>query len=362
MVARERMARGDSRLRRRAGLILPIVSFFAFVGLLAGCKGAAKGPETLVVVSWGGAMQDAQREVIYKTFETKYGVKVQDVSPTDYGKFKAMVDSKNVEWDVADVDADFVPRAVKGELLEPLDFKVIDKTSLEPDLTTDYSVGAEWFALAIGYSTKDYAKGKNPKTWPEFWNTKKFPGKRTLWKYAPGTLETALMADGVPIDKLYPLDVDRAFKSLDRIKKATQVWWTTGAQPAQLLTDNEVSLAAAWNGRITTAKIQGAAVDIDFGQSVLMADVWAVPKGTKHKDLAMKFIAWATAPEQQAAFAKLIPYGPVNGKAFDLLDAGVKAALPSSPDKRANQVILNVKYWFDNYDAINDRFQKWLLE
>ena len=39
------------------------------------------------------------------------------------------------------------------------------------------------------------------------------------------------MADGVAPDKLYPLDVDRAFKKLEEIKPNITVWWTSGRNP-----------------------------------------------------------------------------------------------------------------------------------
>jgi putative spermidine/putrescine transport system substrate-binding protein len=327
-----------------------------------GSSNVKAASKELVIVSWGGALQEAHTKAFFKPFEKKYGVTIKIVSPPDYGKFKAMVQSKNVEWDVVDSDADFVPRAIKQNLLEPLDFKVIDKKDLDASLTTKYSVGSEIYAYGMAYDTEKFPKGKQPKTWKDFWNTKKFGGKRSLWKYAPGTLEAALLADGVSPKNLYPLDINRAFKSLDKLKKDVQVWWSTGAQPAQLLSDKEVTLAGAWNGRITTAKKQGAKEDMEFNQSILLADSWVIPKGAKNKSLAMKFIAFATSAKPQAELSKLIPYGPVNSKAYNYLSASVKESLATSTDKRKTQVMLDVNYWMDNYDKVNDRFQKWLLQ
>src|SRR5256885_16366801 len=51
------------------------------------------------------------------------------------------------------------------------------------------------------------------------------PPRSTLFPYT--TLfrsEFALIADGVALDKLYPIDIDRAFRSLDRIKKDVVKW------------------------------------------------------------------------------------------------------------------------------------------
>src|SRR4029077_3758347 len=41
-------------------------------------------------------------------------------------------------------------------------------------------------------------KTSTPKTWADFWNVAKWPGKRGLWYGPQETLEVALMADGVP--------------------------------------------------------------------------------------------------------------------------------------------------------------------
>lgn len=369
-------------MKKSIKIVALLVTLIMAVSLLAGCGVSSASKEStaaagstaaasessgskdkeLVIASWGGALNDAQRSAYFKPFEEKYGVKIKEVTPVDYAKLKAMVSSGKVEWDLVDADSDFVPRGMKQNLLEKLDFNVIDKTDLEPSLVTDYSVGAELFAYVIAFNTDAYAKDTQPKSWSEFWDVSKFPGKRALWKWPIGTLEIALLADGVTPDKMYPLDVDRALKSLDKIKKDVQVWWSTGSQPAQLLTDKEVVLGAAWNGRITAAQKQGAKIDVDFGQSILLGDSWVVPKGAPHKDLAMKFISFATSPETQAAFAKNIPYGPVNKKAFDSLDDATKASLASSPDKRAKQMLINMDWWAENFDSVNQKFNDWLLK
>lgn len=70
-------------------------------------------------------------------------------------------------------------------------------------------------------------------------------------------LEAALLADGVPMDELYPLDLDRAFAKLDTIKDDI-VWWTKGAEPSQMLSTGEADYALAWSGRIATAKDEGS--------------------------------------------------------------------------------------------------------
>src|SRR6185312_964197 len=94
-------------------------------------------------------------------------------------------------------------------------------------------------------------------------------------------LESAIMATGVPADpsKVYPVDIDKAYDSLSKIKKDVVKWWDAGALPAQMLNDKEAVLATAWNGRIAAIQATGAPVEIAWDQGQLLKDAWAVPKG-----------------------------------------------------------------------------------
>ena len=120
---------------------------------------------------------------------------------------------------------------------------------------------------------------------------KKFPGPRSLRNHPVDNLEAALMADGVAKDKLYPIDVDRAFKKLDQIQPHINVWWTTGQQPAQLLVDKEVVLATGWNGRFYDLIRKEAPLAIEWNGGILKQGSWVVPKGAKDQYWAMKMLA-----------------------------------------------------------------------
>ncbi|MGG1663706.1 ABC transporter substrate-binding protein [Brevibacillus sp. NRS-1366] len=316
----------------------------------------------LVVVGYGGQNSTAKMKSIYKPFEEKYNVKIKEVTPTNYGQFKAMVQSGNVEWDVVDVDTDFVYRGAREGLLEPLDYNVISKDGIIPQFAHEYGIGAYLYDVPIAYSTNVYSKENHPRTWSEFWDTEKFPGKRTLWKYPVALMEQALLADGVRKEELYPLDINRAFTRLDKIKKNISVWWSQGDQPVLMLTGKDAALASAWNGRVSQQKKDGAPIDLEYNQSIVLGDSWVVPKGSKNKELAMKFIAFATAAEQQANFCKLIDDSPTNTKALDLLDQSDKERLGLTDETLKTKVIVNYDWWDQNFDKVNETFEKWLIE
>jgi putative spermidine/putrescine transport system substrate-binding protein len=52
---------------------------------------------------------------------------------------------------------------------------------------------------------------------------RRFPGPRSLRNHPVDNLEFALLADGAAMDKLYPIDMDRAFRKLDEIRQHVAV-------------------------------------------------------------------------------------------------------------------------------------------
>jgi putative spermidine/putrescine transport system substrate-binding protein len=328
-----------------------IIALMATVVAFAGQASATD----LVFTSWGGTTQDAQKTYWADPFTEQTQINVVQDGPTDYGKIKAMVESGNVTWDVVDVEGDYAVQAGNAGLLEKLDFSVIDKTMLDPRFVTDYSVGSFYYSFVIGCN-KDVVEAC-PKTWADVFDTAKFPGKRTFYKWsAPGVIEAALLADGVPADKLYPLDLDRAFKKLDTIK-ADIVWWDSGAQSQQLLASAEAPYGSFWNGRLTALAQTGVNVETSWTNNITAADSLVVPKGTKNKEAAMKFIAHATTDMAQARFAMETGYAPTNLDSNLLMDAEIRKTLPDM--QAETQVNADMAYWAEHRDEIGTRWYAW---
>ncbi|MFD1725666.1 ABC transporter substrate-binding protein [Rhizobium viscosum] len=309
----------------------------------------------MVFTSWGGTTQDAQKSLWAGAWSPQSNIMVTQDGPTDYGKLKAMVEADNVTWDVVDVEGDYAVQAGKAGLLEKLDFTVIDKSKLDPRFVTDYSVGSFYYSFVIGCN-KDAVEAC-PKTWADIFDTAKFPGKRAFYKWsAPGVVEAALLADGVPADKLYPLDLDRAFKKLDTIKSDI-VWWDSGAQSQQLLASAEAPFGSFWNGRLTALAKTGVSVETSWTNNITAADALVVPKGAKNKEAAMKFIANATSGKPQADFATMTGYAPINLDSPGMMDPEVRKTLP---DQQAQtQVNADMNYWAEHRDEIGKRWYAW---
>jgi putative spermidine/putrescine transport system substrate-binding protein len=313
-------------------------------------------PSQMVISTGGGALDDAYKVAYFEAWTAKTGIAIT-TGPNTGAKLKAMVEQKAVEWDVSQQPAELAATMAKQGLLEPLDYSIIDKSKLIKGVAFDDFVMCDIAAYHIAWNTKLVKPGTEPKDWPGFWA---FSGRRGLWKRPYQTMEVALMADGVDKDKLYPLDIDRALKSLSKIKDGVY-WWERGAQVAQILIDGEVEVTAAWNGRVYDPKRSGAPVDYHLNQALLVADAWVVPKGAPNKRESMEFIALALSAERQAAFAQKLPYGPVNGDALKLLSKETLAILPSAEENLKRSSFLDVRWWAENGERAEGAFNKWII-
>ena len=196
------------------------------LGTLGCGGGGGSAGRGLVFTSYGGAFQKAQANAWLKPYSKETGTEIRQDSPTDYAKLQSMVENNQVIWDVVDVGNDFGLEST-ADLLEPLDYSVIDKGSILEGYATKYRVANIIYSNILAYNTEQI--DGTPRNWVDFFDTQKFPGARGLYKNPSQTLEAALLGDGVPPENLYPLDVDGALNKLDTIKDQI-VWWEIGGQ------------------------------------------------------------------------------------------------------------------------------------
>jgi putative spermidine/putrescine transport system substrate-binding protein len=260
------------------------------------------------------------------------------------------------------VESGEIGRACEEGLLEKLDYsKFGKKADFIPAAFQDCGFGAFVWSTVLGYNADKLKTA--PKNWADFWDVKKFPGKRGMRKGARYNLEFALMADGVPTKDVYTVlstkaGVDRAFKKLDELKPHIQ-WWEAGAQPPQFLVAGDVAMSTVFNGRIDAAQREGKNLKVVWAGSIYDLDYWVIPKGAKGKDAAEKFIAFSSTPEAQYNYASKIAYGPVNNTALKRMDPKMLADLPTSPANAQDSVQQNLKFWTDHGEELEQRFTAW---
>ena len=314
----------------------------------------------VIVNTWGGVLTESEDAAFYKPFTKATGIQVKTATPVSYAKWKAQVVSKAYEWDITTLNQAQWSRAEGEGLVEPIDWTIIDKNKMWPGAVFANGIGFTVLSTNLAYRKDKYPNG-GTKNWADFWDVKKFPGARSLYTGDPVVnVLYALMADGVPKDKLYPPDLNRAFKKLDEIKPHIKVFWTQGTQSQQLIRDGEVDMMSIWNARATDLQKQGHPIELVWEGNTMVITNIGVAKGAPNAKAAWEYIKHSIEPEPLAAYAKLLPYGPANPEAFKFIPEDIAKNLPTYPANLAVGVAVDPVWGAENNAKLEERFAQWL--
>ncbi len=341
---------------------------YGFVAALAIGVAAVFAPQAeardLTVVSWGGAYQDAQRDVYFRPFMQQSNARMLEESwDGGIGVLRAKIQSGNNNWDVVQVEGDELLIGCDEGLFEQLDYaRIGGRDRYLPQATHECGVGSILYNFVLAWDRSRYS---GTPTWQDFFAPDRVPGARGLRRNVKGALEYALLGDGVPPADVYrvlatPEGVDRAFRALDRIKPNV-VWWSAMAQAPQILGSGEVMFTQAANGRITSAnRNEGRNFGIQWAGSLAVVDSWVIMRNSPNRDQAYQFLNFVSAPQLQAQLTQRIPYGGPSRGANDDLSPEVRAVSPTNPENLDVSLRLNDQFWLDNLDRLNQRFNAWL--
>ncbi len=315
------------------------------LGLGVAPKLARADSRPFTFTSWGGALSAAEKSAFMDPFAAAKGITIVNTSPTETAKIKAMVQAKAVEWDLVDVGGRTVWQGAQDSFLEQLDLnKIPNAKALQSQWVSPYGVATSTGATIFAWSTKAFPADAGPQSWADFWDVKRFPGPRGLYKYFYYNYEAALLAAGVKRDEVFPVTPEKAEMALGKVKELkpnVTVWWGSGAQPPQLLSSGELALSSAWSGRVLAAAAEGAPIAYTYKDGIAWANWWVVPKGTPYLDLAHEVINYALGEDPQGKLLDLKTYGPVLGSAAAKADAASQKILVMAPDNIKDMLILN---------------------
>lgn len=337
----------------------------SLMGLATACVLATTAhARDLTVAGFGGALQDAMRDSFFRPFSAEKKLPLIEESYSGgIAKIKAMVQSGTTSWDIVQMDENEMILACDEGLLEKIDWAALPgaKDIIAPARHA-CGVGAFVWSKVIAFDGK---RVHGVRSWADFWNVEKWPGKRGLRKQARMTLEIALLADGVEPARIYETlgtkaGQDRAFRKLDALKPHIQ-WWESGAQPVEWLASGDVVMTSAYNGRVVAANKQGRNFRMAWGNQLYAMDFWALPKGGKTKD-AFDLLGYMTAAEPQKAFAEEIVYGVTNAAATKLIAPATQPLLPTAPENMSGAVAVNTPFWVDREEELQQRFNRWVTQ
>lgn len=318
----------------------------------------------IVWATFGGTVGEAYDRIFIKPFTEETGIEVVQTGAADLAKVKASVMAGRPEWDILSLAPSQAVSAVQEELLEPIDYSIITATEddvVYPDAIKKHWVSTQLYTGGIAYNNTLHPNG--PNSWIDFWNTDAFPGRRGLRSRPLDMLEIALLADGVPANEVFPLDVDRAFASLDRIKPHVTNWIDTAPQSIQLVQTNEIDFSFTYHNRVASAQAEGFPMAYSTDQLLVFLNSYAVPKGSRNAEAAMKFLNFIMMrPDLQKQLWDATRLIPLSREATAMIpDEERKLWVPDQESGR--HVIVNAEWWGarGRLAEVTARYQAWLL-
>lgn len=334
--------------------------FALLLAFVFGMALACKDPAPLTVVSYGGgAYHESHMQAFVVPFTEAYNVKVDAVFwNAKFSELRKRVRNGNPAWQVVEItDAQF-KQGLREDLFEELTTPQPQGDFL-PGTRHGRGIANIYWGTVLAFDPGDFPEGRGPAKWRDFWDVVNFPGVRGLQDDPRGTLEFALLADGVAKESLYPLDVERAFRKLDELRPYIAVWWQEGEEAIEALASNRVQVTSAWNGRVFAARRKGGRIAYSWEEAALDLDWWVVPRGARNRKLASEFIAFASTAGRQADLAQRVGYGPVNLDALRLLPPQVQQELPTYSLNWEKAFAMSSEWWSVHEEEMTSRWKDW---
>jgi putative spermidine/putrescine transport system substrate-binding protein len=322
--------------------------------------GAARAQRATVYVnSYGGVWETSWKKAFFDPFTAQTGIEIKTVPGVQFARLKAEVMTGNYEYDLCNLgDSEFAQAKHEG-LLEPVDKTAAKTEQLPQQLVREFSIVSYSLATNIVYRKDKFPNG-GPQSWVDFWDVRKFPGPRCLFDRSFTCLAFALLADGVPKDRLYPMNLDRAFRKMDEIKPHIKVWWRDGAQSQQLIRDSEVDIIAMWNARAIDLIEDGVPLELIWNGAELYWSNLIVPKGDPNAKAAWQFAGFVAQAKQQADFAMLLPYGPANPAARAFIPEARLRLTPAWPGNEQVMFEHDTGWLAPRLAEIRERWTEWM--
>src|SRR5262249_5561992 len=183
---------------------------------------------------------------------------------------------------------------------------------------------------------------------------------RCLYDRSFSCLAFALLADGVPADKLYPMDIDRAFRKMSELKPHIKAWWREGSQSQQLIRDGEVDMIAMWSARAIDLIEDNVPVELVWNGAEIYYANLLVPKGDPNAKAAWQFCNFVAQAKPQADFAMLLPYGPANPEARALMPQARLRQTPAWPENEKIAFKHDAAWIAPRLPRLGGRWTQWL--
>lgn len=319
------------------------------------------GDGQVIYAGFGGTGADAMQAAWFDPFMKASGIDLIRDDSVSWIRLQEMVAADAMEWDIAQGNISY--GVTDNPDLEYLDCEIIDCASFDDAAYPAYPQAVPLLSLAavLTYNTdtfeEDELTGLRDFFDPDIAGMRTIGPTTNGWH---GTLEAALISDGVARDDLYPIDVERALSVLDPIKGRLIV-----AEDHQQCINNvatgESVLAICNNGRVAIAAQEGYPVGIAWGLQIQEADYIYIPKGAPNLENAQKLIAYIV--DNQGAIGNEIAYGALNPDAAGLdPNSAYIDFVPTEHEMTGDEapIRFNLEWWGANRPAVIEQISEWI--
>ncbi|OJU86027.1 MAG: hypothetical protein BGO11_08385 [Solirubrobacterales bacterium 70-9] len=288
----------------------------------------------VIVANYGGSTEEARKKAFWEPFEARTGIQVisADAGTAAVAMIMGEVPTK---WDALHGS---VQESYAAQIYGKKELPTTPKIAWEDLVTPAKFQKYNWQSFVLGKTSgmiKGTYSGPQPETWADFFDTKKFPGKRG-WpaEYFPeGCFQAALMADGVAPEDIYPIDYERATAKIGSIFDDLVIY-TEFPQAQTFLTSKAATMCFAPNGLWHELELKGVEMATMWEATPILQEnsMNILPEPPNPKAVEA-LAAFCNQPKLQAEFARLTNYGPATKAAFEELSPEEVERLPNAPQR-----------------------------
>ncbi len=270
-------------------------------------------------------------EAIIPKFEEETGIKVNTVSTY----------ASNDEWwakinagektDFLIGSTDWVQRAMKAELLAPIDLsKLSNLETLQPDFQQNeiYISDGESYAVpwtrvyySLIYNTNTFSEA--PTSWGVTWD-EAYKGKISVMDQAFARVATTALYLGQ--DALAPDDPDAIREALLEQKPLVPKYWSDFQNGMEIFLNEEAVVGQLTAGRTRMAMSQDGAVNWTVPEEgcITFIDTFLISKDAENVEEAHQFIDFLIRPDNMAEEMSMMYYDTLSAEARDELPEDIR--------------------------------------
>ena len=265
---------------------------------------------------------------VYRLFEREFEAKVVEDNYGSNEDMRAKLQAGGAVYDLV-VPSDYMVTLLRKDgLLLPIDLSRIPNLKhlaarfRDPiyDPSHRFSVPYQWGITGIGYNKR--AVMPLPTRWADLFQPayiEPYKNRISMLNDIREVIGAALVASGHSPETTDPQNLAHAQTLLLQQKPFLAKYDSESFEDS--LASGETVLAQGWSGEIAMAQAQNPdiAFVIPAEGTFLFVDNWAIPKGTRQKELAEDFINFVLRPEISAMIVNHARYASVNEAATPLI-------------------------------------------